>query len=340
MSLILLILFLSPVYSASEHGDTTKVLKGCGSCHKGHGAFATPLLPKKEEELCYKCHGSGAEIEESIAEGILSPTVRRIYIRAEIEKPSHHPIENTGIHSYRETLPETDPSMPRHSECTDCHNHHVVSENEPLARVSGYTIGRTSVYQAQFEYEVCFKCHSDSANLPPDEKNKIDEFNPSNPSYHPVTAIGKNDFVPSLIPPLTTLSTIKCTDCHNSDDPAGPRGPHGSIFRPLLARNFSTGENPENEFQYALCYGCHNRNSILGNQSFSRHREHIVDINSSCRICHTPHGSTIYPKLIEFDPLYVQPNQGGQLGYVSLGPGAGQCYLSCHGKDHNPGTYP
>ncbi|GAB4539302.1 MAG: cytochrome c3 family protein [Thermodesulfovibrionia bacterium] len=339
----IIVCLLIPCYIhsvVSAHGDGTKLLKGCGSCHKGHGAAHTPLLPKREEDLCYKCHGSDAEINEAIAEGILSPGARRLYIRAEFGKPFHMPVENTGIHRYDEALPETDPSMPRHAECTDCHNHHIVSTEEPLSRVSGVTIGGVFVYQAQFEYEVCLKCHSESANLPPDERNKIEEFNPSNPSYHPVTAIGKNNFVPSLIPPLTTSSVIKCTDCHNNNDPSGPRGPHGSIYRGLLLRNLSRGENPESESEYALCYGCHSRVSILSDQSFSKHRMHIVDEQASCTICHTPHGSTVYPKLIEFDPLYVQPNQNGQLGYISLGPGAGQCYLRCHNAEHNPKSYP
>jgi hypothetical protein len=36
----------------------------------------------------------------------------------------------------------------------------------------------------------------------------------------------------------------------------------------------------------------------------------------------------------------VSPSRAGRLEYVSLGPGRGQCYLACHGKNHEPEAYP
>lgn len=30
----------------------------------------------------------------------------------------------------------------------------------------------------------------------------------------------------------------------------------------------------------------------------------------------------------------------GRLEYISLGPGSGQCFLTCHGKNHEPEKYP
>ncbi len=29
-----------------------------------------------------------------------------------------------------------------------------------------------------------------------------------------------------------------------------------------------------------------------------------------------------------------------RLEYLPLGPGRGQCFLSCHGKNHEPASYP
>jgi hypothetical protein len=36
----------------------------------------------------------------------------------------------------------------------------------------------------------------------------------------------------------------------------------------------------------------------------------------------------------------VTPSSSNRLEYNSLGAGRGECYLTCHGKDHNPEQYP
>jgi hypothetical protein len=43
--------------------------------------------------------------------------------------------------------------------------------------------------------------------------------------------------------------------------------------------------------------------------------------------------------LIDFDRTIVGPSSSGMLEYQRLGVGTGTCYLTCHGKDHNPATY-
>ena len=329
------------LYSDSPaHGDRKKLPKGCGSCHKGHGQYKTPMLTDRKDVFCFNCHGYSSSRERSRAKGILGRDTKETDLQQEFEKPYRHPIENTGIHNYSEILPETDPSMPRHSECGDCHNHHFVSSENKMAKISGIDRGRGRVREAMSEYEVCFKCHSSSANLPGDQRDKAEEFDISNPSYHPVAAPGKNKDVPSLIYPLSSTSVIKCTDCHNSDDARGPKGPHGSIYRHILARNYSENDGTENAFQYALCYGCHRRNSILGNESFSVHRLHIVSVGASCRTCHNSHGSTQYSHLIDFENMSIRPSRSGRLEFMDLGPKTGQCFLECHGRDHDPETYP
>ena len=192
-------------------------------------------------------------------------------IKKEFEKVYHHPIEKTGVHTYRETLPETDPSMPRHAECVDCHHHHYVTKENKYLGLKGTNVEGAQVTNIINEYELCFNCHSYSANLPSDQTNKAELFNISNPSYHPVIGQGQNHRVPSLQPPLTETSLIKCTDCHNNDDPLGPKGPHGSHHRRLLKKNFTDHDGAEGVIQYDLCYSCHARASILGNESFPLH---------------------------------------------------------------------
>lgn len=345
VAFILFILFLTPhpLYSDSgkgrSHGDRSKLLKGCASCHKGHGVFNTPMLSERKEFVCFRCHGHSIYAENAKRAGDIAKDVRTTNIQREFEKPYRHPVEKIGIHRYGEVLPETDPSMPRHSACGDCHHHHYVRENNKMSGVRGTSKDGLTA-RITYEYELCFNCHSYSANLPAYQTNKAEIFNSSNPSFHPVITPGKNTDVPSLIPPLTTSSLIKCTDCHNNDDPSGPIGPHGSNYRYLLSRNYTTTDGSEGPFQYELCYGCHRRSSILSNESFQYHDLHVSTVGTSCRTCHNPHGSTQYPHLIDFDRASVMSSNSGQLNYMAYGSRAGQCALNCHGKDHDPAVYP
>ncbi|MEW6001356.1 MAG: cytochrome c3 family protein, partial [Nitrospirota bacterium] len=263
-----------------------------------------------------------------------------INIQKEFEKPYHHPIEKTGIHRFGETLPEINPSMPRHADCGDCHHHHYVTEENKMAGISG--INQQGVRVNVVEgYELCFKCHSFSANLPADETNKAEIFDISNPSFHPIIAPGRNNDVPSLIPPLTSSSTIKCIDCHNNDDSVGPKGPHGSVYKYILTKNFTDVDGSESAFQYELCYSCHRRSSILSDESFQLHNLHVSIVGASCRTCHNPHGSTRYPRLIDFENnISIRPSNSGRLEFTSFGIRTGQCFLNCHNKDHNPAVYP
>jgi predicted CXXCH cytochrome family protein len=340
-----LMLFISPSPLHSDsgkerpHGDRTKLLKGCASCHKGHGVYNTPMLSERKEVYCFRCHGHSIYTEYAKRAGDIAGDVMTADIQREFEKPYRHPVEKTGIHRYEEILPEADASMPRHSECGDCHHHHYVKEENKMSGIRGTNkdgiMGRIT-----YEYELCFNCHSYSANLPAYQTNKAEIFNSSNPSFHPVITLGKNTDVPSLTSPLTASSLIKCTDCHNNDDPAAPKGPHGSNYRYILSKNYTTTDGSEGTFQYELCYSCHRRSSILSNESFPLHDLHISTVGTSCRTCHNPHGSNHYTHLIDFNRASVMASNSGQLLYMDFGSTAGQCALNCHGKDHDPAVYP
>jgi predicted CXXCH cytochrome family protein len=323
----------------SPHGDRTKLPKGCGSCHRGHGVYNTAMLPERREVFCFRCHGHSTNIENTIRKGDLREVTKETNIQREFEKPYRHPVEKTGIHKYDEILPETDPVAERHSECEDCHHHHQVQKNNKMAGIQGVSNQGFVLDRINFEYELCFKCHANSANLPAYQRNKAELFSTSNPSYHPVITQGRNTDVPSLIR-LHPSDLIKCTDCHGNDDPAGPAGPHGSSYRYLLKKNFTSTDGASGSFQYELCYSCHREQSILGNHSFSLHNQHITSTGTSCRTCHNPHGSNRYPHLMDFDNINIGPSSSGRLEFIDLGGRSGECYLTCHGKDHNPMAYP
>ena len=136
-------------------------------------------------------------------------------------------------------------------------------------------------------------------------------------------------------------------DCHNSDSKSSVNGPHGSNYAPLLVRNYETRDyTAESEFAYALCYGCHSRNSILSGESFPKHAKHL-DKDIPCSACHDAHGissaqgnSTNNTHLINFDTTIVtEDSSSGRLEFMDNGTFSGECYLSCHNEAHSPKTY-
>lgn len=340
-SVALLALFLpaSPAWSAKEvksHMDKIVNSFGCAGCHSGLGAPGTPLLRDSIDKVCFSCHGKNTKDRSSID------------IESVLSRSSVHPLETTSVyHRFGEQLPEENSTAPRHVACVDCHVVHVSTPETPTKGSGGYDPGSvrglsssgnmlgTRKKLAENGYEICYKCHSDSANLPSASRNISIEFDSENASYHPVEAAGKNSKVPSLVSSLRETDTIACADCHGNDDSYGAKGPHGSDSSPLLVGRYQTEDGPESEPAYELCYMCHDRKSILKDESYKRHNYHIVAYQTSCYTCHASHGTASYEHLISFNPEVVSAsvNSAGPYYYPSS-TGSPKCYLYCHGVDH------
>lgn len=327
------------------HLDNKNMRDGCASCHMGFdftdggGAYK-----------CVTCHGPSSVQRVVVAQGIHLKDLTN-----DFSKNYRHPVfDKRSVHTAREVLPETDSSVPRHVDCADCHSPHFVTTDNPFAGLRGKKIGNL-IAPITKEYELCYLCHSDSANLPVKSTNKRIEFSINNQSYHPIEGEGKNQAVISLIRPYrekksspSDVSVLKCADCHASDDITSPRGPHGSKYQGLLTDNYSTGDNVvESSFAYGICYKCHKRSSILGNESFTQHSRHITGERyfkgggTSCYTCHSSHGSVENRYLIRFNREFVTESSTGKLKFVEKGTYSfhGECWLTCHGVDHNPKSY-
>jgi len=333
--------------SCHNNGVTTIVSHSeCSSCHQQHSAPSGPFLLKqaKVSDTCLSCHNSSVAGAGDIASDM----------------------NRFSKHDTASPVNLVDP-FPNNVGCSDCHAPHTMTSTVASApiipgrfgKINGVNAAGAPVVTAQYEYEVCFKCHAEKSAVQPTISRQIVQnnlrlsFSPTAVSFHPVEASGRNTNVPSLRPGLSTASIIYCNDCHNSDTGrkaggAGPDGVHGSSNKPLLVARYDTLDNtPESETAYALCYKCHDRNSILANQSFSRHKEHVVDDHATCSTCHDSHGISSAQgtmmnnsHLINFDNTVVQRDPISQkMEYLSTGAGHGQCYLSCHGVAHSPKQY-
>jgi len=320
----------------------------CGSCHASHSAVQPErLLLERGDRLCLSCH-----------DGI---TARDMHAVANL--PSGHR-SRPGLDRHD---PAEDPfTMPAHVSCVDCHNPHA-TQNNPLAsfsrqlssaaplappamrEVPGVTLGGAQIEEARYEYEVCLRCHGEKAVPVPDRivrqrdtlGNVRRQILPTTASSHPIgrAASGGADS-PSLRPEVRSKTFLQCQDCHDNPNArarggSGPNGPHGSTFDNLLVARYETADfTIESAQAYALCYQCHDRNSILGDESFPLHRVHVVNGRSPCSSCHAPHGvpgsRSNHDHLINFDLRIV----GGERLFRDTGQESGTCTLTCHGVRH------
>lgn len=344
----------------------------CEACHRPHAASVNGRLVRStaaqpEQAVCVECHNG---------------RVAKTDLSRELAKPFAHSMASDApaVHDQAErpgdalrALPETRVSAPRHVTCVDCHNPHAANAQPAvegrvggaLAGVWGIDLRGERVEQVMFEYEVCFKCHGDSANQPrgigqarnrprralPTQNLRL-SLSPESSSAHPVLRPGRGNS-PSLKDPASRSQLLACSACHGSESSravggSGPVGPHGSSNEFLLSRNLSTAdftvESPE---AYALCYQCHEREQVLSERSqFPMHRKHVVDTSTPCTACHNSHGVAAVvglpdegAHLMDFDVNIVEPTPRGVRQYQSRGPRSGTCSTSCHGVVHEDTGY-
>lgn len=324
----------------------------CRSCHRSHTApHRDKLLYDRPSRLCLDCH-----------DGIGGTNILSV-----VDQREGHRI---SLFVERQRAPERRYHLSRFVECTDCHNPHAVVKDAlggPLLNVNrgplvsptmrgvpGVSLGGLPLEEARFYYEVCFRCHADRPVIPRDRVirqrdtlgNVRRQFLPTAASAHPVAFPSRQSSeVPSLLPRYRNQRFISCQDCHNHPDAFDngglqPNGPHGSPFDHILAARYETRDfTVESPQSYALCYRCHDRNSILNDESFEYHRVHVVRGQTPCSACHTAHGVngsvSQHSHLINFDLSIV----GGQRFFVDTGRFQGSCTLTCHGINHVNFTY-
>lgn len=232
---------------------------------------------------------------------------------------SRHPASAVkGAHVSTETA-----GFERHAECVDCHNVHALTQ-EPRVTASApaaygvitgawgldlEAVETTLAAPAEYEYQVCFKCHAGPTwgGSPRDIAAEFDST-----SSHAVTSVDAD---------------VYCVDCHGNAGP-GPSGPHVSPASPLLSSPF-IGVRPAKAEM--LCYECHAKSLYYDGtdpveETGFRHGDtnlHVVHVSASeghglgCESCHVSHGGE--------NTFLIRDG----LGWLDTATG-GQCSTECH----------
>ena len=356
-------------WSSSSHSTSNKTWNGSGSSPWAHSTYTT--VADNACENCHAPHTAGKperllnyQNEEDNCLNCHNGNVAGKNIQVQFTKTYKHNVYGyTGVHDERESaLMGT-----RHVECEDCHNPHAVNNtsasapyvNGFMTGVKGIDVNGSAVNPAQYEYQVCFRCHSDNVAVQPYTPryrgvgNMRLNFATTNVSYHPVEAAGQNPSVTSLTGALTVSSKVYCSDCHGSDGgSSSPKGPHGSTNIAILKYAYDTARFPnlgsgwnatDLSMHWPLCFQCHNVSTVttihanIGASSTSS-GGHFLKY-TGCNTCHDPHGydgtlgtnggniSSAFERLVNFDTSVIRPNPlNGKMIDI---PGR-KCYFVCH----------
>ena len=323
---------------------TTVSDNACENCHAPHtaGGAVRLLNYPHEEDNCLNCHNGNVSAKN---------------IQTQLTKTYKHNVYGyTGIHD------EKEPALmgTKHVECVDCHNPHASNAQTATAPnvngfmngVVGLDLNGNAVNPAIYEYQICFKCHSDNpAVLPYTNRyrgvgNMRQNFQPTNVSYHPVAAAGTNPLVTSLTGPWTVSSRMYCGDCHGSDGSGAPGGPHGSNNLAILKFAYDTARFPmlgtgwsttDLNMHWPLCFQCHNVSTVSTIHT-SISGGHFLKY-TGCNTCHDPHGydgalgtnggnaGSAFERLLNFDTTVIKPNlvNGKMIDVQNR-----KCYFVCH----------
>ena len=312
------------VGSAHESAAASVTIGGTAAPVSTHSCFAchTPHAPAGAERLLRNGAVAGVSALEQTCFQCHSATGPAKNIQAEFAKTSRHDVAATVTAGRHRPMFITIPTLglpenvllqpgsaapdgrftdAQHVECVDCHNPHRSTAANKLEGMRGIGItgaiipnvrNDSSVLGLSEQYATCLRCHGDSfatalpAVLPSGlaPRNKRTEFQPTNSSFHPVVARGRNtsaNLNAQLTPNgLSVNAVIRCTDCHNSNAFAtttgrvvgtltSPSGPHGSTNTVMLRAAYvrTPGVLSYSANNFALCFRCHSAAVLLSQTS-------------------------------------------------------------------------
>lgn len=326
---------------------------------KALGASLATSGTSTEENLCFKCHDAASAANDGygvIAMRSAARAVEDYFTLATYANTSspwavkrHAVVTYSNKHKSDETQAEISVLANKHVECEDCHDPHaagktlhtvsgsngnIIGTDSPLRGASGIDVGTWPTWAspasgtyaadatADYEYEVCFKCHSAAntnfaswggtgADL---WTNVALEFNTANRSYHPVVgSIGAAKALSAawMDAGWTAVGTqtMTCSDCHGAmASTATAAGPHGSSIPHVLKGYWPIYPGADGTLGTAddaaytvtaltagtqtgiLCDQCH-----TGFANQAAHTVRLQHRDAACYSCHlvVPHGGNL-----------------------------------------------
>lgn len=221
--------------------------------------------------------------------------------------------------------------------CNGCHDIHAKEDPARLRPTAFDERGQVLKVKRTTVAQVCFGCHAgtEAARLSKGEADIGALFLRGTGSAHrPGTRAADVKGVPSLRLGLFKGS-LDCTSCHTNPSPGGPKGPHFSSFPHLLQAAYGRESDLANsgERNNDLCYLCHDRSSILGNQTFPLHAQHVQGFSKTQPAPAVPGRAPQWK-----DPFMRQSGASGLPRTVSLNPGFGRptACATCHDPHGSP----
>jgi hypothetical protein len=227
-------------------------------------------------------------------------------------------------------------------QCDGCHDVHAKDRTSSLSPMAFDAQGKYLRTKPVNTSQMCFGCHAgpEAARLSKGESDLGALMGPSAISSHRpgATAAARPD-LPSLKSGLFG-GTLDCISCHNSSNAGGPSGPHASSNAHLLKAPYgregdvaTTGTRAND-----LCFTCHDRISIEGNQSFPLHAQHISGFTGLSASKVAPKNSSARRTLQDLSQGWRASPLPGGASFAGFGqPTACATCHDAHGSGKNAG---
>lgn len=267
--------------TARSKGGLSGAHRNCATCHKGHKeAMGAPkkALRANADQVCTSCH-EGMNAVPTADGAPKLPT-------SSGQRSGHlqNRISARRAEGYTRTVKTGNKNLLLTQDCTGCHDPHG-KERGRLRLTAFDARGQLLDRRPQSVAEVCFGCHAgpEAARLQSGLSDLGQLFAKGTASSH---AIGAKAAGRPELPSLRTSAfqgPLDCGSCHDNPDPSGARGPHVSSQTAILKAPFGREKDMARLGERAndLCFLCHDKQSILSNQSFPFHGQHLNGFTGS-----------------------------------------------------------
>jgi len=262
-------------------GGPSLAHRDCAACHKGHKG-ASPARSKagrmNPDQICTACH-EGTNLATTADRASKLPPWSG-------QGSGHlkNRFSSRRAEDYTRTVRSGGKTLKLTQDCTGCHDPH--GKEQGRLRVTAFdTRGQLLDRRPQSVAEVCFGCHAgpEAAPLSSGQPDLGQLFAKGAASSHAIgaTAAGRPE-LPSLRA-STFQGPLDCGSCHGNPDPSGAKGPHVSTQAAILKAPFGREKDLARQGERAndLCFLCHDKQSILANQSFPFHGQHLNGFTNS-----------------------------------------------------------